>query len=132
MESRLGVRNCFPVEYLHDLGFLDNIKKRTRWKLGQELVDYIAGQNNPTVVRFHERLDERFFNGLVEYTIIVDLIQVKMMQVQMLELPPFEFISKTPDERIVVEWQCSYCGQVNLVIENLECRKCGAPRKVMR
>ena len=132
MESRLGARNCFPTAYLHEPNFLESIKERTRWMLGQELVDYIANQETPTVVRFHERLDEKFFECLVEYTIIVDLRQVEMMQVKMLDLPPFEFITRTPNENIVIEWQCSYCGQVNLVIENLECRKCGAPRKVMR
>ena len=129
-ETRLGARNCFPLEYLHEPGYLDHMKEQTRCKLGQELVGYIIDQTSPTVVRISESLND-FDLFLSEYKLIVDLSQLQMMQVRMMELPPFEFVSRTADERIVIEWQCGYCGQVNLVTEHLECRKCGVPRKVI-
>ena len=130
-ESRLGARTCFPSDYLTEDGFVDGIKKRTRWKIGEELVGYIAEQTTPVVVRIYEQLDN-FDLFMSEFKIIVDLNNVEMMHVRMLELPPFEFVSRTADERVVIEWQCGYCGQVNLIEKHLECRKCGAPRKAVR
>ena len=133
-EARLGCRTFYPIEYRDEPGFMERIKEQVRYKLGGELIANIASRTNPTVARLIEKdipAPGYFHNHQGSYEIIVDLAEVEMMRVRMAELPEFEFVSRSVINAPVVEWQCGYCGQVNMVTEHLECRKCGAPRKAL-
>ena len=103
------------------------------WELGKHIVDHIASRATPVVVRFHQTVEDDWCNyarGKI-IRIIVDFRDVEKMRAIEFEMPPFDFISRAT-KRAIIEWQCAYCGMVNLVVEHLECRKCGAPRRIMR
>jgi len=134
-ESRLGAKAVYPAEYETDPGFIKMIKESTMHKLGLAIIENIISKENPTVVRLIEKTIPNygwFSNNQLSYEIIADLSEVEMMHVRMAELPPFEFASRGIENKVIIEWQCGYCGQINIIEEHLECRKCGAPRKAMR
>jgi len=114
-------------------------RKSLRRQVGDELVPYLLYANGSVTLRMVERSQEIYGDGYflgkaLELSIITDIYPVAVREMVIAPpLPPFEFISLGPTgEKPVIEWQCSFCGMVNLVEEHLECRKCGGPRKVMR
>ena len=108
------------------------IKRDMRRMIGDELIEQIENSPTPVIVRLHWE-DDKFRDAWSQsISLIADLQQVEMMKVRMMELPPFEFVSHASVGHPVIEWQCDYCGQVNEISKHLECRKCGAPRKVLR
>ena len=134
-EGRLGISCLIHDEmmyhYVDNPKFMEHHRLRLRQQLGLEIFNHVVIRPNPVTVRIVERIERRDYEYGFVLSYIADLQNVETMKNFMLDLPPFEFISygkPTP----VVEWQCLYCGQCNLVIENLECRKCGAPRKPIR
>lgn len=141
-QVRLGAQ-----QYIHRYVFDDpdtqrriirDAQRSIREQLGRELVDQLVVKEHPTVVR----IVEKWMDNYEVYTIALpdvilqiyaDLVDVEVMQVRTMELPPFEFSYRvSPQHPLIIEWQCGYCGQTNLVEKHLECRKCGAPRKPLR
>ena len=133
-EGRLGVQVLIPYEMMYRddrSGIIDHARERLRHQIGIPLIDHISNRSNPVTVRIAETCERDDFRHSYRVALIVDLCDVIVMRNTIYELPPFEFY--TPLGKIpVLEWQCIYCGQVSLVVEHLECRKCGAPRKVLR
>lgn len=133
-EGRLGIQQTIPEWMIaRSPGAISRTIQMMRMELGQHIIDHIASRKNPVVVRLNETMEDNWYDSSRGQCIkiIADLRDVEMMRVAEYELPPFDFISHA-SRFPVVEWQCNYCGQVNLIVEHLECRKCGAPRRAMR
>jgi len=136
-EARLGIRTVIydrglsSDEFQRYLGWE---KDRAKHQMGEKIIEHLIDLKTPCVVRINEQLQPNY-NSMGEkhliYSLIADFNPVEMMHVRMMELPPFEFVAPYLEKQ-TIEWQCDYCGQVNLVAEHLECRKCGAPRKAMK
>lgn len=127
VERFLGMDGLYGLEKM-----VEYTREEMRYQLSREVFDHIASRSNPVTVRITEKLENGnyTFENYVNVILIADLQDVEQMK--SFYLPSFEFITRTYEDKPIMEWQCSYCGQVNLVIENLECRKCSAPRKVLR
>ena len=135
-EVRLGIATRInDVELVANSDYLDYVVEKSKRSIGFEIAKLLADSDVPMVFRWHESLQDHFnAHGLgrgLEYRIICDHRPVEAMHVKELYLEPFEFKFRDGRQQSI-EWQCDYCSQVNLVDEHLECRKCGAPRKVIR
>lgn len=134
-EGRLGISirisdHTLSDDYHREM-FLVSTRLKLRQQLGLEIFNHIVIRPNPVRVRIVERLERQDWDHSFTLSYIAELQNVEMIKNFMLEMPPFEFMSYgslIP----VIEWQCMYCGQTNLVKDNLECRKCSAPRKPIR
>jgi cytochrome c biogenesis protein CcmG/thiol:disulfide interchange protein DsbE len=40
-------------------------------------------------------------------------------------------LSSNSSEHTAKKWKCDYCGHGNIIDKDIECRKCGAPRKLL-
>lgn len=111
--------------------YLEHIKRSMRGKLGDELVQVLEDFQKPVTVRltWQEKSYPLVLEGF-EIALIADIEPVEVMHIIIPEMH-FTYTAFREGAPIPVEWQCGYCGQTNL-IDNLDCRKCGAPRKPLR
>ncbi len=135
--SRLAIQQLVSPHVISSAVDLEQvsheIKRRMSAELGLKLIEELSAAITPMVVRlvWQEEDDWHDWPGGKVFRLIAQMNPVHSMEIQELRLPPFEFVSYPEPHRAVIEWQCSWCGQVNL-IEQLECRRCGGPRKVLR
>jgi len=115
----------------------DRAIQRMRRDLGECLLEALEDDiKKPAVIRLKRREYELETDpSLLRIELIADVMPTEVMTVRITDLQSAEW-SYPPyprgSERLPIEWQCAYCGQVNSVIEHLDCRKCGAPRIPMR
>ena len=129
-QARLGIRVDIDLWlYNENKEYLAYAIKNAKHKMSCEIVSILSESKTPIVFRWMEKLDTEYAFDKHVYTIICEHRPVDVMELKMYEMPPFEFIAT---EHNIIEWQCDHCGQVSLVEKHLECRKCGAPRRVMR
>ncbi len=132
-EGRLGIQQTisnFIIEE-HPEAIARTIRM-LHMELGQHIIDHIISRKNPVVVRLNQSIEDNYYDCFGKVIrIIADFRDVDTMKIVEYELPPFDFVSRAT-RFMVIEWQCAYCGMINLVVEHLECRKCGAPRRIMR
>lgn len=141
---RYGSRIVIPMEQLYSIpassanGYIESIKNRLRQEVGATFfreIESLGGQGMIKTEFRERRSTEEFEHHIFEFSILYSPAQFVMDY-----HVPFDFLpnytpyklSKPTLDKIPIEWQCGHCGQVNLVEEHLECRKCGAPRRVMR
>ena len=133
-EGRLGIQQIIPeFAFINHPEWIAATTERLHYEIGVHVINHIVSRVNPVVIRFHQTIEDdlRDYARNKIIRIIIDLHDVEKMRIVELDMPPFDFISRA-GEKAIVEWQCNYCGTVNLVVEHLECRKCGAPRRRMR
>ncbi|HMN10974.1 MAG TPA: hypothetical protein PKD55_01465 [Bellilinea sp.] len=130
----MGVKQSIPSYMLAEHSQAFDLEKymlnRLNREMSLQLMEELLSADGPVTVRLTYQSTKSYEHGGIDLMMIADLVPAQTMQVMIAELPPFEFIA--PWREKTVEWQCGYCGQVNLVEEHLDCRKCGAPRRVMR
>ena len=109
------------------------IKERMRSELGQLLLRIIEEEyTTPAVVDLKWETHEAITDpDLYKIALVAHMQPVRTMEAVLLETPAWAY-PRDDGHSTPIEWQCSYCGQVNLVKEHLECRRCGGPRKPIR
>jgi len=132
-QARLGVQE-FIAEYIvkKHPDAVERSMRELEALIGRELARELVSRACPVVVRTNfdsEFQHDAYGHSMLRISLICDLRNVETMQYREMKLPPFEF---TRTDNKVIEWQCGYCGSVNIVADHLDCRKCGAPRLPMR
>ncbi len=101
-------------------------------QVGEALIGELVNQG-PVVLDTKMVVEPDIINPSdIRCSIICDLSSVEHCQTYLMhDVPPIHLTAR-PVEKPVIEWQCGYCGQINLLDAHLECRRCGAPRRPMR
>jgi len=114
--------------------YLTRIREQMRGELGRHLLRIIEEEyRTPAIIDLtwetHEAITDP---DLYRIALVAHMQPAQMMEAVLLETPTWAYPRYYQDRPVPIEWQCSYCGQVNLVEKHLECRKCGGPRKPIR
>ena len=111
-------------------------RRRMRAQIGDAIVEFAEQSKSPVAfeLKWQAHTEPSDWDWRYRLILTARIMPVEVIQMTMPLLEPAEWTYARLDRtaHIPIEWQCGYCGQVNLLDQHLECRKCGAPRKVMR
>lgn len=107
--------------------YLENIKQKMRAQLGDVVLDIIEKSKLATVVKLTWQVSDSSDGLDYQIALVANLNQVDSLRIGTREFMPLGY-KMLDNDSLVIEWQCDACSQVNIIAENQECKRCGAPR----